>query len=83
MGDVAEDMAAKEGAVKWSCQGYLVDQSTPESIEIRLPVPKGTKGKDIDCKFSPAHLKVGLKGSPPLLDVSSSATLLFCFFFNN
>ena len=61
--------------MKWSCQGYSVDQSVSESIEVRLPVPKGTKGKGIECKFSPAHLKVGLKGSPLLVDVSSPLSL--------
>ena len=69
--EAEEEEEEEDGVLKWSCEGYSVDQSSGGEgvIEVRIPVPKGTKSKDIDCKISAAHLKVGLKGAEaPLID---------------
>ena len=38
--------------------------------------PPGVKAKDIDCKITTTHLKLGIKGNPPFIDVSFC--LLMC-----
>ena len=43
-------------------QGY-------EEINVYIGPPPGLKAKDIDCKISVNHVKLGAKGNPPYLDV--------------
>jgi len=45
-------------------------QQTEEDITITLPLPREVlKKKNVFVDMKKAHLKVGLKGEPPLLDV--------------
>jgi len=46
---------------------YLWTQTLSE-LEVRVPVPKGTVGRQLNVEIKKTHLKVGLKGQPPLLD---------------
>ncbi|KVI07075.1 hypothetical protein Ccrd_014550 [Cynara cardunculus var. scolymus] len=43
---------------------------TLQEVTINIPVPSGTKSRFIACEIKKNHLKVGLKGQPPILDVS-------------
>lgn len=35
-----------------------------------VPVPPGTKGRALDVAIGKQSLRVGLKGQPPIIDVS-------------
>ena len=50
---------------------YSWTQQLPE-VNISVPVPEGTKSRFVVCEIKKDHLKVGLKGQPPIIDVSSS-----------
>lgn len=39
-------------------------------VGIFIEVPKGVRGKQLDVSIQPGHLRVGLQGLPPYLDVS-------------
>ena len=52
-------------------ENYSWVQSLQE-VTINIPVPRGTKSRFIACEIKKNHLKVGLKGQPPVLDVSVS-----------
>ena len=59
-------------------KGYEWTQ-TVEEVQIKINVPKGTKGKDVVFKLTINHLTVGLKGQAPVIDVSCFA-IIFNFF---
>jgi len=40
-------------------------------VNITIPVPQGTKSRFVVFDIKKDHLKVGLKGQPPIIDVSS------------
>ncbi|KAK2973588.1 hypothetical protein RJ640_023238 [Escallonia rubra] len=46
---------------------YSWGQSLQE-VTINVPVPAGTKSRFIVCDIKKNHLKVGLKGQPPIID---------------
>ncbi|XP_057798774.1 protein BOBBER 1-like [Salvia miltiorrhiza] len=46
---------------------YSWGQSLQE-VNIYVPVPPGTKSRLIVCEIKKKHLKVGLKGQPPVID---------------
>ncbi|KAM7499766.1 hypothetical protein LguiA_024180 [Lonicera macranthoides] len=46
---------------------YSWGQSLQE-VTINIPVPPGTKSRSILCEIKKNHLKVGLKGHPPIID---------------
>ncbi|KAL3838075.1 hypothetical protein ACJIZ3_022666 [Penstemon smallii] len=48
---------------------YTWGQSLQE-VNIAVPVPPGTKSRFIVCEIKKNHIKVGLKGQPPILEVS-------------
>lgn len=39
-----------------------------QEVTINVPVPTGTKSKFVVCDIKKNHLKVGLKGQPPIID---------------
>lgn len=41
---------------------------TLQEASVVVPVPSGTKSSFIVCEFKKNHLKVGLKGHPPVID---------------
>nr|XP_023913642.1 disease resistance protein RLM3-like [Quercus suber] len=42
---------------------------TLEEVTLNVPVPTGTKSRSVVCEIKKNHLKVGLKGQPPIIDV--------------
>lgn len=48
-------------------ENYSWIQSLQE-VTVNVPVPPGTKSRFIDCQIKKNHLKVGLKGQPPIID---------------
>ncbi|KAL6320336.1 hypothetical protein AAG906_007033 [Vitis piasezkii] len=42
---------------------------TLQEVTVTVPVPPGTKSRFIVCDIKKNHLKVGLKGHPPIIDV--------------
>lgn len=49
---------------------------TLQEVNVIVPVPNGTKSRFVVCEIKKNHLKVGLKGQPPIIDVS--LCLKFC-----
>lgn len=43
---------------------------TLQEVTVVVPVPHGTKSRSVVCEIKKNHLKVGLKGQPPIIDVS-------------
>ncbi|KAF8412114.1 hypothetical protein HHK36_000070 [Tetracentron sinense] len=41
---------------------------TLQEVTVNVPVPYGTKSKFVACEIKKNHLKVGLKGQPPIID---------------
>ncbi|XP_028790716.1 protein BOBBER 1 [Neltuma alba] len=41
---------------------------TLQEINVIVPVPNGTKSRFVVCEIKKNHLKVGLKGQPPIID---------------
>ncbi|KAK1392234.1 CS domain-containing protein [Heracleum sosnowskyi] len=48
-------------------ENYSWTQSLQE-VTINIPVPLGTKSRSISFEMKKKHLKVGLKGQPPIID---------------
>ncbi|XP_006655942.1 protein BOBBER 1-like [Oryza brachyantha] len=46
---------------------YSWTQQLPE-VTITVPVPQGTKSRFVVCDIKKEHLKVGLKGQPPIIE---------------
>lgn len=46
---------------------YCWTQSLQE-VNVTVPVPPGTKSRCITCEIKKNHLKVGVKGQPPVID---------------
>lgn len=60
----ASKEAAEQSALpyKWSQQ--------LDHVQVILPVPEGTRGKDLNVVIKKTKLTVGLKGKEPIIDVS-------------
>lgn len=41
---------------------------TLQEVNVNVPVPKGTKSRFVVCEIKKNHLKVGLKGQPPIIE---------------
>ncbi|XP_074589432.1 protein BOBBER 1-like [Curcuma longa] len=39
-----------------------------QEVTVNIPVPQGTKSRFVTCEIKKTHLKVGLKGKPPVID---------------
>lgn len=48
---------------------YEWDQTLAE-VNMYVEVPPGVRAKDMFCDIEQRHIKFGLKGNPPFLDVS-------------
>ncbi len=44
-----------------------------EEVNLYIEPPPGVTAGLVDCKITPNHLRLGIKGNPPFLDVSGSA----------
>ncbi|KAJ3694920.1 hypothetical protein LUZ60_000297 [Juncus effusus] len=55
-----------------ACNGLDLDMyswtQNLQEVTVTIPVPAGTKSRFINCDIKRNHLKVGLKGQPPILD---------------
>jgi len=40
-----------------------------QDVDITVPIPKGTRAKQLDIKIEKKHLKAGLKGQEPIMEV--------------
>lgn len=49
--------------------GYWWTQTLSE-VNVFCPIPRGIKGKQIDCEIKKDHLKFGIKGEKPVIDAS-------------
>lgn len=47
-----------------------------QEVSVSVPIPPGTKSRFVTCEIKKNHLKVGLKGNPPIIDVSGLLLLL-------
>lgn len=43
---------------------------TLQEVTVNVPIPTGTKARFVVCEIKKNHLKVGLKGQPPIIEVS-------------
>ncbi|RDX63506.1 Protein BOBBER 1, partial [Mucuna pruriens] len=41
---------------------------TLQEVTVNVPVPNGTKSRFVTCEIKKNHLKVGLKGQPPIIE---------------
>ena len=54
---------------------------TLQEVTVNIPVPQGTKSRFVACEIKKNHLKVGLKGQPPIIDVSSLCSVTTFLFY--
>ncbi|CAN0390603.1 unnamed protein product, partial [Ectocarpus sp. 13 AM-2016] len=47
---------------------YEWEQSL-EEVNLYIETPPGVKADRIECKITPRHICLGLKGNPPFIDV--------------
>lgn len=52
---------------------------TLQEVTVNVPVPKGTKSRFVVCEIKKNHLKVGLKGQPPVIDVCLFSAACFIY----
>ncbi|XP_030441519.2 protein BOBBER 1-like [Syzygium oleosum] len=82
MKDAEEEKEEKSGAIVpnkgngLDLENYSWTQTLQE-VTVHVPVPKGTKGRFVVCDIKKNHLKVGLKGQPPVIEVSVRNLSLF------
>ncbi|KAL7285372.1 nuclear movement protein nudC [Trametes coccinea BRFM310] len=57
-----EREAAEQAALPYTWTQQLVD------VDVTVPVPKGTRARDLNVVIKKKHLTVGLKGKEPILD---------------
>jgi hypothetical protein len=70
----AEKEAREKEAAEQAALPYTWKQTIGD-VDISVPVPIGTRGKDLIVILSPTKIKVGLKGKDPILEVCPLATL--------
>lgn len=47
---------------------YEWEQSL-EEVNLYIETPPGLQADHIDCKITPKHIRLGIKGNPPFIDV--------------
>lgn len=45
-------------------------RQTLQDVNVTIPVPKGTRGRDLEVVLKKKHIKIALKGQPAILEVS-------------
>ena len=77
--DEEEDEEDKDKLVPNAGNGYDLDSyqwvQTLQDVTISVPVPKGTRGKQVSVSFTAKDLTIGLVGQPPILSGSLSETI--------
>lgn len=53
---------------------YEWEQSL-EEVNLYIETPTGLRADNIDCKITPKHLRLGIKGNPPFIDVRYSSSI--------
>lgn len=64
----AEKAAAEKEAAEQAALPYQWKQTIAE-VDITVPVPQGTRARDLVVEIKSESLKVGLKGQEPILEV--------------
>lgn len=41
-----------------------------QDVDVTIPVPKGTRGRDLQVELKKKYIKVALKGQSPLIEAS-------------
>lgn len=54
-------------------------RQTLQDVDVTIPVPKGTRGRDLQVEIKKKYIKVALKGQTPLIE-ASSLCLSLCVF---
>ncbi|KAI9206517.1 nuclear movement protein nudC [Polychytrium aggregatum] len=54
--------AEEQAALPYKWRQTLID------VAITIPIPKGTKGRDLSVVIQKKHIKAGLKGAEPILE---------------
>lgn len=73
--DLAAEKAAREKeAAEQAALPYQWRQTIGD-LDISVPVPKGTRGRDLIVEIKKHKLKVSLKGKEPIIDVRVSHVL--------
>lgn len=62
MMEEGKEVQAKEVPYTWS--------QTLSEVTMHIPVPEGTRGRDVNCKITPTKLSVGLKSQTPIVEVA-------------
>merc|ERR1711879_118940 len=57
----------KAGVVESQGDGYTWTQTVSE-VQVKIPVGKTIRGRDVQCTITSSRLKVGLKNAAPVLD---------------
>ncbi len=70
---MSETKQVTEVPYKWT--------QTLAEANLTVPVAPGTRARDINCKITATHLTLGLKGHPPIIDVSTIHNDAVVFFF--
>lgn len=65
---VAEAAARQKEAAEQAALPYKWRQTIGD-LDISVPVPKGTRARDLVVELKKMRLKVGLKGKEPIIDV--------------
>lgn len=61
--ELKEKEAAEQATLPYKWTQSIKD------VDITVPVPGSTKGRDLDVKFTKTHLKVAIKGQAAMIDV--------------
>ena len=51
---------------------------TLDDVSVIIPVDQHIRGKDIDCRITPTHLYMGIRGEQPILDVVNMLFRIDC-----
>jgi len=61
------DWTEKAGVIEFTTPDFKWSQ-TRQEVYVRITVPQGTRGKDIDCQIKANYIKFALKGKKPIIE---------------